>query len=267
MSISRNVRIAIVLGLIILLGSAVLLLRKRSPAPADSLDALVVALARPAAAPVRDSSVSPLSAAQPPESRALAATLRDSSWQTRLAAVNALRDRSDLTVGERAELLLAGLAREVDRPTESFRLSGGYLPPTSLFRLQFLRVLEGLGADAISPARQAGARAPSDTREWMLLARAGVGDTEVLSQIRELLRTSRDGAVRMTAARLLGRLSDRSAIPDLKVALNDPFKATTDASDMDLPPHFFYPVREQAAGALKALGLTVARNGDTFTAN
>jgi HEAT repeat protein len=68
----------------------------------------------------------------------------------------------------------------------------------------------------------------------------------------------------MTAARYLGYFKDRDAIPALRQALNDPHRAISLSDTPGMPNQPFYPVREQAARALRELGLKVERRGDTF---
>ncbi len=262
---SRSGRwIAAVAVAILLAGMAVVFLSRKKPDSGS--DPLLRALGRPAA-PARDTTMTPSPATHRPDAAGLAGILRDSSWQARLGAVNSLPGRRDIPTARRAELLLAGLEREIARPTDSLRFPGGYLPSSSTFRLQFMRVIESLGPDAIGPTRTAAERSSLEAREWMLLARAGAGDVDAAPSLRELLKNSRSPAVRMTAARLLGRLGDRSAIPELRTALGDPFTAAADQSDLRLQPSSFYPVREQAAGALRMLGVNVQRSGDSFIAN
>jgi HEAT repeat protein len=261
-TVGRKGWLGIVAGLAVMLAAGIFLLRGRRAGPTSS--SLIEALRRPAAPPTPPAPAV-RAAPHPPSPDELASILRDSSWQDRLAAVNALAERRDIPVGRRAELLLGGLEREVARPTDSLRFEGSYLPSSSTFRLQFMRVIEGLGPDAIPPARQAAARASGAAREWLVLARAGAGDPEVVAPLRELLRTSAAPPVRMTAARLLGRFKQRSAVPELQAALRDSFVASTGSGDLKLPPGSFYPVREQAAASLRALGVDVRREGDNFT--
>jgi HEAT repeat protein len=256
--------IAAVAIAILLAGVAVVFLSRKRPDSGS--DALLTALGRPSA-PARDTMMARSPATHQPDAADLAAILRDSSWQARLGAVNSLAGRRDIPAARRAELLLAGLEREIARPTDSLRFPGGYLPSSSTFRLQFMRVIESLGPDAVGPARTAAERSSLEAREWMLLARAGAGDVDAAPSLRELLKNSRSPTVRMTAARLLGRLGDRSAIPELRTALADPFTAVADQSDLRIQSSSFYPVREQAAGALRSLGINVQRSGDRFIAN
>jgi HEAT repeat protein len=252
-------------GLILLLAVVMVFVTRKKPGSGP--DALLEALGRSPSLPAQSAAGVQAKAAHQPDATELAAILRDSSWQARLGAVNSLGGRRDLPAARRAELLLAGLKREIARPTDSLRFPGGYLASSSTFRLQFMRVIEGLGSDAIGPARSAAEESSAEAREWMLLARAGAGDADAVTSLRELLKSSRSGAVRMTAARLLGRFRDRSAIPELRTALGDPFAAPADQSDLRTRSSFFYPVREQAAGALRALGVKVQRSGDKFSAD
>jgi hypothetical protein len=63
----------------------------------------------------------------------------------------------------------------------------------------------------------------------------------------------------------LGWLKDGDAVPALKAALRDTATALPVSDLVGRPPKRFYPVREQAALALEALGFKVERRGDAFT--
>lgn len=196
------------------------------------------------------------------------AMLRDSSWQTRLGAAHALRTMSALSVPRRAVLLAEALDREAGAPVSGPPFTGSYLPLRSMVRLQYLAVLESLGEPATGAVRGASAPATSAGREWRALAVSATGDKSSAPRLRELL-ASADPAVRMTAARYLGYLEDGAAIPALQRALADPF-AGTSVSDMPQgsgigTPGGFHPVREQAARALRVLGVKVERQGETYT--
>jgi HEAT repeat protein len=190
--------------------------------------------------------------------------LRDSSWRTRLAAANSLRTMGQLSVPRRAALLAEAIDREAAAPTSGPPFAGSYLPLSSVLRLQYLGLLEELGAPAADAVGSAAAPVSPAGREWRTLAVAATGDPKGAPVIRELLASS-DPAVRMTAARYLGYLRDRDAIPALRRALTDPFTATAveDAPGRRHAP--FYPVRQQAARALRVLGVVVERRGDSYT--
>lgn len=196
---------------------------------------------------------------------AIPAMLRDSSWRTRMAAANALRTMSALSVPQRAALLAQAIEAESAAPTSGPRFAGSYLPLTSVLRLQYLGLLEDFGAEATEAVARADRPATSAGREWRALALGATGEKASAPQLRELLASS-DPAVRMTAARYLGYLQDREAVPVLRRALTDTFTSTNVNDTPGKAPATFYPVREQAARALRTLGLKVERRGHAFTA-
>jgi HEAT repeat protein len=246
-------RFAVVLVAILLAGGAGALFWWRSRSrPAEP--ATAITSARPSRnPPTRDPATIP-------------AQLRDSSWQTRLGAAHALRTMTALSVPRRAVLLAEVLDREAVAPAQGPPFTGSYLPLTSMLRLQYITVLSSLGPSATAALQSAPAPSSAAGREWRVLALSATGDRSSVTQLRELLGSA-DPAVRMTAARYLGLLQDRGAISALQRVLSDPFigKVVSDHPRNGAGgPGGFHPVREQAARALRVLGLTVERRGDSF---
>jgi HEAT repeat protein len=194
-----------------------------------------------------------------PDAEALAQQLQEGDSTERLSAVWSLPERGDLSVETRAGLLVEGLEEELAAPAQDAPLKDSYLPASALLRLHFTRVLSELGPEAIPALRAQLDGASGAAREQLLVALAYAGDEDVLPQVRELVTQAADPVVRMDAARALGQAGDEDALPQLQAALADPYVVT--AQD-DLGTYTIYPVREQAAGALRALGVTVERRGD-----
>ncbi|MCJ7736731.1 MAG: HEAT repeat domain-containing protein, partial [Anaerolineae bacterium] len=121
------------------------------------------------------------------------------------------------------------------------------------------RALSELGPAAISALREAADGASGEVREHILVALVYAGDREAVPHTRELVTQASSPAVRMDAARALGQAGDLEAIPQLAAALQDSYVVT---GEDDLGAYTMYPVREQAAAALRALGVTVERLGD-----
>jgi HEAT repeat protein len=176
------------------------------------------------------------------------------------SAAMALGERDDIPAVQRADLLWAALQAEADEPsTDAPRLRDAYLEAHEMYRLRLVRSLGALGPDALPAAQAALAEADGLAREHLLVALAYLGDADVLPEVRALAVDADDPVVRMDAARALGVAGDRGAIEALTAALDD--EHCLDARD-SLGAYVICPVRDQAAGALGALGLEVACHGD-----
>jgi len=199
-----------------------------------------------------------------PDADALTATLTGGDIPYRLSIARTLAGREDIPVARRAEMLAAALIGEVAAPsTDAPRIRDTYLPAEGVLRIALVRGLSELGAEALPTVRQAAEGASGLAREHLLVALAYLGDADAFPAVREVLRGSGDPVARMDAARALGVAGDREAIPDLVGALEDPYRV--EARD-SLGAFTIYPVREQAVGALDALGVAVARHeGGVFT--
>lgn len=215
----------------------------------------------PEATPATAATVAPAPTATPG-----VASLRESlghpSWQGRLATARRLPERDDIPAAERATILIEALEREVAAPETLPPPDGAYLSADALLRLQLTRTLSELGPEAMPALRQAAESGAEPVRAWAILALGLAGEADVAPEVQTLLRESDDAEIRMTAARALGVLNHREAIPDLERALSDPFSAT---GEDHLGSFTIYPVREQAAWALETLGMTVERlDNDQF---
>jgi HEAT repeat protein len=195
----------------------------------------------------------------------LRALLADTSWMVRMAAANQLPDRQDIPLEQRAKLAVATLDREIARPTVARIIPGSWPPFTNFLRLGYLAALERLGPPAAATVRSATRSWKGEAGEWGSLARAASGDPVAAPELRKLVTESADTDVRMTAARHLGMLRDREAIPALTRALEDTAVAQPVSDMPGRPTMRFYPVRVHAGVALEALGVSVTRTGDRIT--
>lgn len=198
-----------------------------------------------------------------PDAATLERALSEGDWATRMAAAHAVPQRDDVPLQTRVDMLADALAREVDQPTGEPQPDHTYLPAAGMMRIRLTRSLGDLGDKATAMLRARAAEEEGDVHLSYLIALGYMGDVEVAPALRDALQSSGEPVIRMDAARVLGLLGDDEAIPALQAALEDPYVAEGRDS---LGSYRIYPVREQAAGALQALGVTVARDGDTFTA-
>jgi HEAT repeat protein len=196
----------------------------------------------------------------------LARQLKANDWETRFAAVRTLSFRSDIPVSPRADLLLETLHRELAQPTSAPPPEGSYLTATQLLRLHTAHALGRLGGAAHPAMRARLSRTTGEEHEWILLGLGYAGDVGTSPEIRQVLRSSSSGPVRMTAAHVLGKLKERAAVPELEAALSDPFTARVLHNDVGGPAdQTLYPVRSRAASALRSLGIPVEKRGDSNT--
>lgn len=198
-----------------------------------------------------------------PDAATLEQALADGAWETRMAAAHAVPQRLDIPLPDRVAMLSEALEREISQPSAEPQPDHSYLPVSGVVRLRLVRGLGSLGDDALAMLRDRAAEAEGDARASYLIALGYLGDKQVVAELCDVVQESEDPVLRMDAARVLGLLGNRQAIPALQTALADPF--VSEGRD-SLGTYSIYPVREQAAGALKLLGVAVERDGDTFTA-
>lgn len=194
-----------------------------------------------------------------PNRAAVARALVEGDWQDRVAMASSLATRQEIPASERATMLLSALEQEVNHPTGAPQPATSYLSTSSRIRIALAESLSGLGPEGLAVWQQAATVKTGAVREWIVVGLGCAGLPEVAPSLRELLRKSANGDARMVAARILGTLGVRDAVPELKQALKDPFsvKVGADASSVNV-----FPVREAAAGALEKLGVSVRRAGD-----
>lgn len=254
-------------GGVLLLGVVVFLLLRRPPVAETSGSSIIQALQGGTGRPSRPSARRRTRTTPPAPDPCDLLLVRDTSSRVRMSAASALAECKKIPAERRAELLLDALGQEITMPASGPPLAGSYLPLTGVFRLHYVHMIEDLGSSAADPARAALQNSSGLRREWASIALGATGAKDAAPALRELLRSSEHADVRMSAAYFLGRLGDRSAVGDLKAALSDPATARVVSDVSEERGQTLYLVREQAAGALMALGLTVERNGHTFTAN
>lgn len=185
--------------------------------------------------------------------------LEDPDLSRRVATALALTDRQDLPASDRAELLLSAMGREIAEPSPGPPGHGTYLTDTERLRHVYTRALGTLVATAPETLRTVAAEADGELRARAVLALGYGGQMEVVPELRDLLRTSAVGRVRTDAAFLLGELGAGDAVPDLREALADPYVVPVEGLDGTVRE--LHPVRDQAFGALLALGVEVEHLG------
>ena len=186
------------------------------------------------------------------------------------------RDES-ISPKDRVAVLTTVLKNELENPCPvTHFIHGGYATPTVYIQGQYVFALEDVGAEAIPLLKRhleqlkvsvqnispsLGDLNSVDVAEMqhILCALGLLRDKDVFDDVLELLEDEEvDGYIRQMATGALENLGNKAAIPALKHALKDNFHVNFHVhSGIPGERRVFYPVREGAFGALKALGVKV----------
>ena len=189
-------------------------------------------------------------------------------WRIRLREIENLVKTSDVSNETKIERFLSELAGEIQKPVSGKR--NGYLSREEFFKRQYMFAVEKVGKNHLREIKQ---RAKAIKRskfannqklsiEWdnRIALVLGVLDVkEVLPKVREILSQSKAGNMRQLAAHVIKIVKDKQAIPQLKIALNDPYSVTYHSHGMK---EVVFPVRFKAAAALIGLGVLVNFKGN-----
>jgi HEAT repeat protein len=147
-------------------------------------------------------------------------------------------------------------------------MESSYATKTEFAKRQYQFALQDIGQQAIGTLRQELKAAGGELRKRIAVTLDSLGDDRVYETLIDILSNrTNDGYLRSMAAVALGKLGNRKAVESLKVALNDPFSVTY-STDVAVPgkgtQRITYPVRSNAASALRDLGVEVERDGNSF---
>ena len=194
-------------------------------------------------------------------------------WFPRAASARTIAKDTSISPRNRVDVLKTVLREELENPCPIQKLiHGGYVIPTVYIQGQYIFALEDIGVKAIPHLKRhleqlrlsvqhlspslGNDRAEKVVEFQHILCALGLlRDKEVFRDVLELLEDRRvDGFIRQRAARALGKLGNKAAIPALTRALKDDFIAHDDFLGQ---PTYFYPVRGAACSALEKFGLEV----------
>ena len=168
----------------------------------------------------------------------------------RYAAAYELIGDPDVKTGDLVEQLGAALVGELAAPSEGS--SESWFTFSESLARAYTTGLGSPGADAIPDLRRLLDNTDGPARAWVVLALGYAGDESAAPDLAELLDSS--PAVQVQAIDLLGQFGYTEVIPELRALLDDPLSVENPHLP-DADPR--YPVRDEAAAALRKLGLTV----------
>lgn len=199
--------------------------------------------------------------------------LNSGDWKSRVRAIKDFTKATDVNDETKIELFLSGLADEIQKPTSDKLIENGYISEEEYFRKQYLYALVNVGKnhlpkikrDIKSINRNRFTNNLTQSTEWnqrVTLALVLLGEKKLLPDVRKILNQSKNGDIRTSAAHVIKTVKDKQAIPQLEVALNDPYSVTYSIHGNET---VIFPVRAKAAGALMELGVLVNFNGNEYS--
>jgi len=139
----------------------------------------------------------------------------------------------------------------------------GCVTVNEFLKRQYEIALQEIGPRIVPLVKARMKRARGEMRDRLVILLAHLGVKGLGREIERILKESPNGFVRQLAARILGDIGYRKALPSLLRALHDPFWVFP-ATCVILPgiDPANYPVRASAAGSLMRMGFEVKRIGD-----
>ena len=196
--------------------------------------------------------------------------LKSGNWRARAQAIRDLVKTKDTSNETKIKLFLSTLADEMQKPPSGKLIENGYITEEEYFKRQYMFAVEKVGKNHLREIKQRAkaikrsefARNQKLSVEWdnrIALVLGLLGEREVLPKFREILSQSKDGDMRQLAAHVVKVVKDKQAIPQLKIALNDPYSVTYHSHGIET---VVFPVRFKAAAALIELGVLVDFKGN-----
>lgn len=194
-------------------------------------------------------------------------TLGEGNWSTRSKIVRALGKNRLTGADVLVPIVADSLEDVVENSGPDLRVDGSYLSTAEYTKRQHEFSLEDLGPASVPLLRERLSVANGEVRQRLAIALAGLGDDKQADMLIRMLDESADGNLRACAARSLGRLGRKEAIPALKRRLTDDFVVEY-STDVSIPGagtlRRIFPVRDEAASSLRQMGLQVKRSGFEF---
>ncbi len=187
----------------------------------------------------------------------LRSALTSENPRERWHALSAVTGAAELSLEQRAELLMGAMGQEIREPDPAPPIfEGAYLPAHDFLMLWQTRTLGDLAKEDRALVSSLAEGASGEEKERLILAMGYAGNQSYIPQIRQLLAESTHWQVRNSAAFVLGEMKAREAAPELISALQDDHVIRLEEKGQEVT---FYPVRQKAQGALRKLGYTIEK--------
>jgi HEAT repeat protein len=175
------------------------------------------------------------------------------------AAVN-IRSIPDLDVKRAAGILVEGIILETDQPSTLDFHPRSYITDSERLIRMMIFSLADLGPSINELLHSYSKSLSGDVADWMIVALGHQKDESVHGDLGKIMLSNHDPNLRSMAARALYEFADSTDIPLLTEALKDDYYVALPKNKENLPEDeltIWYPVREDAASALRRLGYFV----------
>jgi len=186
--------------------------------------------------------------------------LETGHWGEKRLAARDLGKMEGIEPEEKIDILLKALEKEIQHPAFNKHVRGtGYATITESLKIHYMLGIEDIGASIIPILQEKLQTAQGELRKRIQITLGSLGNKDVYLDVLDILLYEKNGYIRAMAARTLGDIGNEEAIPLLLKALHDPF-AVPSGVDIIIPgldTSITYPVRTNAAGALRGFGIKV----------
>ena len=199
------------------------------------------------------------SSAKGPNLEAIKSVLAHGHWSDKREASLALGAMTDVEIPVKISLLLEAMETEIKQPSELKKLRGsGRATATESVKIHYRMALVKLGKDAIRYLDTAKNSTPAaqESHKRIVLILGQLGDYRAYPEVIDILKSDPDGYLRKEAAMALRTIGSKADFNILVQSLEDPFfvNGSSDIIGLDCQG-VNYPVRDEAATALRSLGL------------
>jgi len=209
------------------------------------------------------------------ETKRVIADLKFGNWIKKGESAEKIAEMTGIPIEERLQLLFEVLEEECRVKTSDKKPEGSYKTISVYLKDQYTYAIAVAGIEDPTLILRHLDKAEGEFKNRLTLSLGllKIKDNAITSGIIQLAKSSQDGYIRTMAIRVLSEWKDKKLIPIFNEGLNDNFKIKikTDLINTNTVKgkdgyyyKEYYPVRNEAATALKKLGINVKRNKNDF---
>lgn len=207
--------------------------------------------------------------------KSLARKLEDKRWYIRTDTARALSKAKGIATATKVSLILDAMKEICEKPMaiEEIKGEGMSMPLTEHIKSLYRSAILNMGDSAILPLKEKIGKEKNEFGKNLIVTIGLLGEQSVYHDLMDIATNDENVWLRASAIGGLGAIRDKEAIPFLKKALSDNSKVAiktdviTPNTYKDENGYFYYdcyPVRQEAASALRKLGVKVKKEGNEY---